>query len=81
MDFIKKLLSFSEFNTVLIIFDQLTKYVIFIPIHNTIIFIKLVQLSILYVFLNMVFYLMLSLTIVLSGTVHKIDLEICRLVE
>ena len=36
MDFIKKLLSFSKFNTILIIVNQLTKRVIFISAHNTI---------------------------------------------
>jgi len=66
MDFIEKLLSFFRFDTVLIIVDQLTKYAIFILIHNTITFIELVQLFILYVFLNIVFYLMLSLTVVQS---------------
>jgi len=36
MDFIKKLLSFSRFDTILVIVDWLTKQAIFIPAHNTI---------------------------------------------
>jgi len=36
MDFIKKLLLSSRFNTILVIVDQLTKQAIFIPAHNTI---------------------------------------------
>ena len=36
MDFIKKLLSSSGFDTILVIVDQLTKQAIFIPAHNTI---------------------------------------------
>jgi len=36
MDFIKKLLSFSGFDTILVIVDHLLKQAIFIPTHNTI---------------------------------------------
>jgi len=36
MDFIKKLLSFSRFDIILVIVDQLTKQDIFIPTHDTI---------------------------------------------
>ena len=36
MDFIEKLLLSSEFDTILVIVDQLTKQVIFIPAHDTI---------------------------------------------
>jgi len=50
MDFIKKLLSFSGFNTILIIVDQLTKQAIFIPAHDTITFTDLACLFILHVF-------------------------------
>ena len=37
MDFIKKLLSSSKFDTILVIVDWLTKQVIFIPAHDIII--------------------------------------------
>jgi len=50
MDFIKKLPSSSEFNTILIIVNQLTKQAIFILVHNTIMFIDLACLFVLYVF-------------------------------
>ena len=50
IDFIKKLLSSSEFDTILIIVNQLTKQVIFISAHNTITSIDLVCLFVLYVF-------------------------------
>ena len=36
MDFIKKLLSSSRFDTILVIVDWLTKQAIFIPTYNTI---------------------------------------------
>ena len=50
MDFIKKLLSSSGFDTILVIVDWLTKQAIFIPIHDTITFMNLVHLFVLYVF-------------------------------
>ena len=50
MDFIKKLPSFFGFDTILIIVDQLTKQVIFISAHNTIISTDLAYLFILYMF-------------------------------
>ena len=50
MDFIKKLLSFSRFDTILVIVDRLTKQVIFIPAHDTITSMDLAYLFILYVF-------------------------------
>ena len=50
MDFIKKLPSFSEFDTILVIVNQLTKQVIVIPAHNTMISADLAYLFILYVF-------------------------------
>ena len=50
MDFIKKLLSFSGFDTILVIVDWLTKQVIFIPAHDTIISADLARLFILHVF-------------------------------
>ena len=50
MDFIKKLLSFSRFNTILVIVDWLTKQVIFISAYNTIASVDLACLFILYVF-------------------------------
>jgi len=50
MDFIKKLLSFSGFDTILVIVDQLTKQVIFIPAHNTITSTALAYLFILHMF-------------------------------
>jgi len=50
MNFIKKLLLFSRFDTVLVIVNQLTKQAIFIPAHDTIISMDLAHLFILYVF-------------------------------
>jgi len=50
MDFIEKLPLFSEFDTILVIVDWLTKQVIFIPAHNTIMFTDLVCLFVLHVF-------------------------------
>jgi len=50
MNFIEKLPSFSGFDTILVIVDQLTKQVIFISAHNTIISTDLVHLFILYMF-------------------------------
>ena len=50
MDFIKKLLSFSRFDTILVIVDWLTKQAIFISAHDTTTFVDLACLFILYVF-------------------------------
>ena len=50
MDFIKKLLLFSEFDTILVIVNWLTKQAILIPAYDTIMFMDLVYLFILYVF-------------------------------
>ena len=50
MDFIKKLPSFSKFNTILVIVNQLTKQAIFISVHDTIMSMDLVYLFILHVF-------------------------------
>jgi len=50
MDFIKKLLSFSGFDTILVIVNQLTKQAIFIPAHNTITSADLACLFVLHVF-------------------------------
>ena len=50
MDFIKKLLSSSGFDTILVIVDLLTKQVIFISAHNTIMSVDLTCLFILHVF-------------------------------
>ena len=50
MNFIKKLLSFSRFNTILVIVNQLTKQIIFIPIYNTIMSADLAHLFVLHVF-------------------------------
>ena len=50
MDFIKKLLLFSGFNTILVIVNWLTKQEIFIPAHDTITFINLACLFVLHVF-------------------------------
>ena len=50
MDFIEKLLSSSEFDTILVIVDQLTKQAIFIPAHDTITSTDLARLFILHVF-------------------------------
>jgi len=50
MDFIEKLPSFSGFDTILVIVDQLTKQAIFIPAHNTITSADLAHLFILHIF-------------------------------
>jgi len=50
MDFIKKLPSSSRFDTILVIVDQLTKQVIFIPTHDTIMSTDLACLFVLHVF-------------------------------
>ena len=50
MDFIEKLLSSSRFDTILVIVDQLTKQVIFIPAHNTIMSTDLACLFVLHMF-------------------------------
>jgi len=50
MDFIKKLLLFSGFDTILVIVDWLTKQAIFIPAHDTIMSMDLACLFILHVF-------------------------------
>ena len=50
MDFIKKLLSSSGFDTILVIVDQLTKQAIFIPAHDTITSTDLACLFVLHVF-------------------------------
>ena len=50
MDFIKKLLSSSRFNIILVIVDQLTKQVIFIPAHDTIMSMDLARLFIHHMF-------------------------------
>ena len=50
IDFIKKLLSSSGFDTILIIVNWLTKQVIFIPTHDTITSVDLAHLFILHVF-------------------------------
>jgi len=50
MDFIKKLLSSSGFDTILVIVNWLTKQVIFIPAHNTIMSTDLAHLFVLHVF-------------------------------
>ena len=50
MDFIKKLPSFSRFNTILVIVNQLTKQAIFIPAHDTIMSTNLAYLFFLHVF-------------------------------
>ena len=50
MDFIEKLLLSFRFDTILVIVDQLTKQAIFIPAHNTIMFVDLACLFILHVF-------------------------------
>ena len=50
MDFIEKLLLSSRFDTILVIVDQLTKQAIFIPAHNTIMFVDVACLFILHVF-------------------------------
>ena len=50
MDFIEKLLSSSEFDTILVIVDQLTKQAIFIPAYDTITSADLACLFVLHVF-------------------------------
>jgi len=50
IDFIKKLLLSSRFDTILVIVNQLTKQVIFILAHNTIMSVNLACLFILHVF-------------------------------
>jgi len=50
MDFIEKLLSSSGFDTILVIVDRLTKQVIFIPAHDTIMSADLAHLFVLHVF-------------------------------
>jgi len=50
MDFIKKLLLSSGFDTILVIVDWLTKQAIFIPAHDTIMSMDLAHLFILHVF-------------------------------
>ena len=50
MDFIKKLPSSSGFDTILVIVNQLTKQVIFIPAHNTITSMDLACLFVFHVF-------------------------------
>jgi len=50
IDFIKKLPSFSRFDTILVIVNQLTKQAIFIPAHNTIMSTDLACLFVLHVF-------------------------------
>jgi len=50
MDFIEKLLSFSGFDTILVIVDWLTKQAIFIPAHDTITSMDLACLFVLHVF-------------------------------
>jgi len=50
MDFIEKLPSSSGFDTILVIVDQLTKQVIFISAHDTIMSVDLAHLFILHVF-------------------------------
>ena len=50
MDFIEKLLSFSGFDTILVIVDRLIKQAIFIPAHNTITSMDLARLFVLHVF-------------------------------
>jgi len=50
MNFIKKLLFFSGFNTILVIVDCLLKQAIFIPTHNTITLVELAHLFIIHVF-------------------------------
>ena len=50
MDFIKKFLSSSEFDTILVIVNWLTKQVIFISAHDTIMSTDLAYLFILHVF-------------------------------
>jgi len=50
MDFIEKLPSFSDFNTILVIVDRLSKQAIFIPTHDTITSAELACLFVIHVF-------------------------------
>ena len=50
MDFIEKLLSFSGFNTILVIVNRLTKQAIFIPAYDIITSADLARLFVLHVF-------------------------------
>jgi len=50
MDFIKKLSSFSSFDTILVIVDHLSKQAIFIPTYDTITSAELVHLFVIHVF-------------------------------
>ena len=50
MDFIEKLPSFSGFDTILVIVNQLTKQAIFIPAHDTIMSVDLAHLFVFHVF-------------------------------
>ena len=50
MNFIKKLLSSSGFDTILVVVDWLTKQMIFIPAYDTITFVDLACLFILHMF-------------------------------
>ena len=50
MDFIKKLLLSSRFDTILVIVNWLTKQAIFIPVHNTIMSVDLACLFVLHMF-------------------------------
>ena len=50
MDFIEKLLSFSRFDTILVIVNWLTKQIIFILAHDTITSVDLAHLFVLHVF-------------------------------
>ena len=50
MDFIKKLLLSSRFDTILVIVDWLTKHIVFIPAHDTITSTDLAYLFVLHVF-------------------------------
>jgi len=50
MNFIKKLPSSSGFDTILVIVNWLTKQVIFIPAHDTIMSVDLASLFVLHVF-------------------------------
>ena len=50
MNFVEKILSFSEFNTILVIVNWLIKQMIFIPAYDTIMFVDLVCLFILHMF-------------------------------
>jgi len=50
MDFIKKLPSFSSFDTILVIVDRLSKQAIFIPTHDTITSVELAHLFVIHIF-------------------------------